>query len=562
VKRTPWISWRLYFLTIPIDVIVLLLSGDHASTGSNDFLNWAILALLAHASIAPVMAIALFFTSKFNTWKSDLSALLALGAVRGIAINIGFEILELEPKVSFLQKVVNSTISLPLWFIGLAVFFESRRQFQREFEALFLRSIRKEQVSMEQKNVELSRVHDGELIKHLQSVTWELASEIEEVLNLPTFQGNYSKQLRNIQELIKKELRPVSAQLWNESTLSTPQLSIMALIRISLLGQQLRVVLASFFFAPYIFIGLYGSQGLKLAAVETVFATCFNILIFLACERLLKLGIWNRKLANLFILGSSFLAPFLTILFLLPENLFWTDKVATIFLYQLFLTASHVLLLLGFNLYKLLSKQRSAVLHHLEEIIRSESSAPISQADLTAAGELDLARYLHGELQAGLVATSLLLERASKTGDADLAKHALRSAVDLLRQDHARVSQSRISSPKARLEKVSSGWQGIAEVTIALDRIDEVETSFLNDVIALIDEAVSNAVRHAGASVISVEGKLVGVFLDIEIISDGSSMTHNAAGLGTKLFTELATSWDYSRVGDKNSLKFTVRASN
>lgn len=562
MKRTPWISWRLYFLTIPIDVIVLLLSGDHASTGSNDFLNWAILALLAHASIAPVMAIALFFTSKFNTWKSDLSALLALGAVRGIAINIGFEILELEPKVSFLQKVVNSTISLPLWFIGLAVFFESRRQFQREFEALFLRSIRKEQVSMEQKNVELSRVHDGELIKHLQSVTWELASEIEEVLNLPTFQGNYSKQLRNIQELIKKELRPVSAQLWNESTLSTPQLSIMALIRISLLGQQLRVVLASFFFAPYIFIGLYGSQGLKLAAVETVFATCFNILIFLACERLLKLGIWNRKLANLFILGSSFLAPFLTILFLLPENLFWTDKVATIFLYQLFLTASHVLLLLGFNLYKLLSKQRSAVLHHLEEIIRSESSAPISQADLTAAGELDLARYLHGELQAGLVATSLLLERASKTGDADLAKHALRSAVDLLRQDHARVSQSRISSPKARLEKVSSGWQGIAEVTIALDRIDEVETSFLNDVIALIDEAVSNAVRHAGASVISVEGKLVGVFLDIEIISDGSSMTHNAAGLGTKLFTELATSWDYSRVGDKNSLKFTVRASN
>ena len=562
MKRTPWISWRLYFLTIPIDVIVLLLSGDHASTGSNDFLNWAILALMAHASIAPVIAIALFFTSKFNSWKLELLALLTLGAVRGIAINVGFEILELEPKVSFLQKVVNSTISLPLWFIGLAVLFESRRQFQREFEALFLRSIRKEQVSMEQKNVELSRVHDGELIKHLQSVTWELAGEIEEVLNLPTSQGDYSKQIRKIQELIKRELKPVSTHLWNESTLSTPQLSIIALIRISLLGQKLRVIFASLFFAPYIFIGLYGSQGLRLAAIETVFATCFNILIFLACERLHKLGVWNRRLTNLFILGSSFLGPFLTTLFLLPESFFWTDKVATIFLYQLFLTTSHVLLLLGFNLYKLLSQQRSAVLNHLEEIIRSDSFAPISQADLTAAGELDLARYLHGELQAGLVATSLLLERASKTDDADLAKHALRSAVDLLRQDHARVSQSRISSPKARLEKISSGWQGIAEVTIALDRIEEVDTSFLNDVIALIDEAVSNAVRHAGASVISVEGKLAGVFLDIEIISDGSSMTHNAAGLGTKLFTQLATSWDYSRVGEKNFLKFRVSASN
>jgi hypothetical protein len=88
VKRTPWLSWRLYFLTIPIDVIVLLLSGDHASTGSNDFFNWAILSLLAHASIAPFTAIALFFTSKIDSWKAELFALVILGAVRGIAINI------------------------------------------------------------------------------------------------------------------------------------------------------------------------------------------------------------------------------------------------------------------------------------------------------------------------------------------------------------------------------------------------------------------------------------------------------------------------------------------
>jgi hypothetical protein len=67
VKRTPWLTWRLYFLTIPVDLIVLLLSGDHASTGSNDLFNWTVLALMAHGLIAPFTAIALIFTNKFNS---------------------------------------------------------------------------------------------------------------------------------------------------------------------------------------------------------------------------------------------------------------------------------------------------------------------------------------------------------------------------------------------------------------------------------------------------------------------------------------------------------------
>jgi hypothetical protein len=95
VTRTPWLSWRLYFLTIPIDIIVLLLSSDHASTGSRDFSNWAILALIAHGSIAPVIAVALFFTSRVNRWEADLFALIILGAVRGVAMNVGVIVLDL-----------------------------------------------------------------------------------------------------------------------------------------------------------------------------------------------------------------------------------------------------------------------------------------------------------------------------------------------------------------------------------------------------------------------------------------------------------------------------------
>ena len=249
MKRTPWLSWRLYFFTIPIDAIVLSLSSDHASTGSSDFLQWAILSLIAHGSIAPVVAIALFFTSKFQSRKTDLVALITLGIVRGLAINLGFAILDLEPTVSFWYKVFNSAISLPLWFIGVAVFVESRRQFQKEFEALFLRSVRKEQTSVDLENLN-PVVDDGELIQHLQAVASGLAYEIEGVLNQPASQVDYAKQTSKIQDLINSELRPASAQLWNGSTLTAPKLSIPTLVRISLLDQKMKVFTASTLF-PY-----------------------------------------------------------------------------------------------------------------------------------------------------------------------------------------------------------------------------------------------------------------------------------------------------------------------
>jgi signal transduction histidine kinase len=558
VRRTPWLSWRLYFLTIPIDVIVLLLSSDHASTGSNDFFNWLILSLIAHGSIAPVTAIALIFTSRVNSWKAELCALLVLGAVRGVAINVGIWLLDLAPTVSSIYKVFNSTISLPLWFIGLALFVESRRQFQQEFEALFLRSLRKEQTSAEKLSSDLGQVHDGEQIKQLQSLASNLASEIEELLNLPTQRINYAKQAEKIQDLINKKLRPASAALWNGSTLSTPKLSILTLIKISLFEQRLKVVSASLFFSPYIFIGLNGSQGWQFAIIETLLATFLNIVIFMICELLFKNGLLNRKSTNTLIIGSSFVIPLFTIVYILPNSLFWTESDATKFFYQLFLTSCHISILLGFNLYKLLGQQRSAVLTNLEQIAKGKELFPFSNADLTAVRDIALARYLHGELQAGLVATSLILESAIKAGDTNLANHALRSTVDILNQDHARVSQSRTSSPHARLEKISSGWKGIAEVKITLDWIDDLETLVLNDIITLIDEAVSNAIRHAKASSILVTGSRVGEDLHFEILSDGAGMTAKSVGLGTKLFNELASNLTYSKQGEQNLLKFTV----
>ena len=559
MKRTPWLSWRLYFLTIPVDLIFLLLSSDHTIRDLNDVTGWALVSLMAHASIAPLIALALFFTSQLNSWKAELCALVVIGAFRGVTINFAIGVLDLEQRVPFFYKVFNSAISLPVWFIGLAIFVESRRQFQREFEALFLRSVRKQQSTVGEQLVGVGGLPQEKLIAHVQSVASGLASEIKRVLDLPTSQINYAQQAGKIQDLINTELRPASAQLWNSSTLTAPKLSFSALLRISLLEQRLKVVLAALCTSPYIFIGLNGSQGWEFAAFETVFATVSNIAIYLLCEALHRKGLISRKSTNVAIISFSFLFQLIAILTLIPGNLFWTDDVLTIVLYQLVLTGNHIVALLGFNMYKSLSQQRAAVLKYFELILQARETLSVSSQDLSAVRNIDLARYLHGEFQAGLVATSLLLERAANTGDTELARHALRSAVDILSQDHAQLSQTKISSPVARLEKIADGWRGIASVTFSTDWIEGLDASELNDAIALIDEAVANAVRHAKATSISINGVASGADLAIEILSDGAMMTHNAAGLGTKLFNELASNLEYSRRGEQNLLKFTIR---
>jgi signal transduction histidine kinase len=559
MNRTPWLTWRLYFLTIPVDVLVLFLSADHTISSLDEFTRWVLVSLMAHASIGPVTAIALQFTSRINSWKADLFALVVLGAVRGMTINIAIGILDLEQKVPSLYKVFNSAISLPLWFIGLALFVESRRQFQREFEALFLRSVRKQQSTTGVQFDGTGGLGEEKLIVHVQSVATSLANDIKRVLDLPTSQINFAQQAGKIQDLINAELRPASAQLWNSSTLSAPKLSFSALLRISLLEQKLRVFLVSLFFSPYIFIGLNGSQGWEYAVFATFFAISMNVMIYILCEELFKNRVLSRKNTNIAIMLFGFLVPLFMILFVIPDQLFWADTVLAKILYQFFLSSSNILLLLAFNLYKLLSQQRAAVLEYFELILQNKDVLPVSGADLSAVRNIDLARYLHGEFQAGLIATSLLLERAANSGDTELARHALRSAVDILSQDHAQLSQTKVSSPVARLEKISHGWRGIATVTFSTDWIEGLAAPEINDAIALIDEAVANAVRHAKATSISINGSFDSVELTIEILSDGAMMTHNAAGLGTKLFIELASNWQYSRRGELNLLTFTIR---
>jgi hypothetical protein len=268
--------------------------------------------------------------------------------------------------------------------------------------------------------------------------------------------------------------------------------------------------------------------------------------------------IFSRKSANLLILASGFFLPFLIQFFIFPERFFGSDVPHTKFIYQLFLSTTYIALLLAFNAYKIISEQRREVIASLERHLSGTKFAPTLVAGGTAIRNADIAQYLHGEIQAGLTASSLLLQQAANSGDSELANEALERAASLLNQDHTNIAYTRMATPEVKLEKIISGWKGIADISILLPPAAQLDEAVLRNSVALIEEAIANSIRHAHATEIKVSSVLKDDLLIINIISNGDSMTKGKAGLGTKLFNDLASEWSYSNESGHNRLTFIL----
>lgn len=558
MRRTSWISWRIYLFTYPIDVLVLMLATNYKLYGVSNIFWWALVASIAHASIAPVIGLTAPISRHFNNSKLDLVLLLCLGIIRGLVINACAHSFNLVQVVSDEYKILNSTIALPSWFIAVAIFVESRRTYQRAFQQLFAQAMRKEQETHERRDL-LPKGESSaeELIARLQFITSNLAGDIQKLLQRPTTLKDYSLQASRIKMLIEDDLRPTSELLWKKNAVTIPSIPFWVLVRISLLTQPLRVISVLCCSLPFLFVGLNGNYGLKIAVVQCLLSSILTIIIFGIAELIFYFKIFSRALTNMVSLTLIFFLPFV-IQIKLPLKYSISQDIMTVLTYQSFLSFTYLILILTLNSYTVILKQRAEVILSLESHLANEKYSILINSSVSSMHNSDISHYLHGEIQAGLTASSLLLHQAAKAGDSKLANEALERAAGLLNQDHANISFTRMATPKIKLEKIISGWKGIADISISLPPVVQLDETVLRNSVALIEEAISNSIRHARATEILVTSDLQNDLLTINIISNGAPMSQGKAGLGTKLFNDLASEWSYASESDHNRLTFVL----
>ena len=558
MKRTSWITWRIYFATVPIDVLVLIFAADHRLKSWSEVITWGLVALFSHIVLLPFVAFGVLQSEKLRDWKFDLVFLFILGAIRGIAINFCVSKFNLVPTVSPSYKIFDASVALPQWFVGVALFIESKRQYEQSFRDLFAKAMIKEQENCHRNSILSEGNATDEIILRLQYITSNIASEIQNILKRPKDLADYSIEASKIQHLIDEDIRPTSASLWNHSKINTPKIPFKMLLSISLLESRLRVPLVMAISIPYLFVGLNGVYGVEVALFQCVLIFLIDMFAFGLSEILFKLNWLNRARANLFTLLASFAIALPIQLNAVPKIEIMVDDSSTIFFYQLLLSTTYVMLLLAVNGYLVTSNQRTGVIQSLERYLNEDKFQASVTEGAKAQRNTELAQYLHGEVQAGLTASSLLLQRAAESGDSDLAQEALERASGLLNQDLANISYTRMAPPELKIGKIINAWKGIADITVDLPSYDQLEEHVFRNAVKLIEESIANAIRHAKADVIKISGVIKNEVLSITIISNGNPMTKGKAGLGTQLFDDLSADWNYASELGHNRLTFTL----
>jgi signal transduction histidine kinase len=495
----------------------------------------------------------------FNNWKVDLTFLLIVGALRGVAIDICVDRFNLIQEVSDAYKILNSAIALPLWFIVIAVFIESRQEYQHEFQSLFTKAMRKERETQERYSL-LPKGESSaeELIARLQFITSKLASDIQILLKRPDVLKDYSLEANRIQHLIDDDLRPASTELWESNTVSTPKISIVKLIQITMLEQRLRAIPVVLLSAPYLFVAVNGTYGFQIAVTQVLVISFFDISVYVLFETLARFSKFTRIQANLSILLISFFLPLFSQIVISPKKLYGIDDGSTVFIYQFVLSLMYQIFLFATGSIQIIKQQRSEVIASLTRHLSSDKYSVAINAGGATIRNSEIAEYLHGEVQAGLTASSLLLQQAAQSGDSDLANEALERAAGLLSQDHTNISYTRMAKPEIRIAKIIAGWKGIADISISLPPTAQLDEVVLRNSVTLIEEAIANSIRHAHATEIKVSSILKQDLFTINVISNGDSMVKGKAGLGTKLFDDLTSEWSYTTESGQNRLTFVL----
>lgn len=152
----------------------------------------------------------------------------------------------------------------------------------------------------------------------------------------------------------------------------------------------------------------------------------------------------------------------------------------------------------------------------------------------------ETSRVLHGAVQTRLTVCSLTIERARESNDEAALGLALMEAVAILRTPVEPVAgQETIGGEVAR--KVAL-WDGFCSISVSVDpHLDYAPNAAARDVGRVVEEAISNAVRHGGASNISVRVSLgADDVISVSVEDDGDGVNEVAHATGTVHATRAA----------------------
>lgn len=418
-----------------------------------------------------------------------VAAILIIGATRGWLFSFTNQLLEVEDPASLGFRVLNSTINTSVWAIAILAIESRIAGYRMAFrEKLLYKQSQSLSKSIES-NLEEAWLPGSEDLLRLQGNLKLIASDLRGQQELETALPIAATK---IQDQISELLRPLSHRIWFNAEKNRPQFHISGL-----LTHSLRTLRINWSLTLAIGTGIFLIGALSLLSVEEALIRTMGYAAFLGPALFALSRLPSRRPRKSW-LGLILLLGIATATNLVPE------LIASALLYGQ-VTSSYSIVAIAGPVATLVLLVLAAVLGQVDQDWKLiDSMLDNSEFSLSdTASEIRFASFLHNSLQSELNAIALTLRHVPDPNSPRVGK-----LLERLEQISSESITERFLASHSRnfhyLQRLVQEWEPL--IAIYLTATPEIEAHpRLPILIELVEESISNAVRHAAAKEISID---------------------------------------------------------
>lgn len=483
------------------------------------------LVLLLGVVITAIAGVAAWgLTQLTSTWKMSqllhtivfVAELVVIGIIRGIAFYAMAEIFHLPQPATLGFRILNSVIVTVIWLWLACAVVSGRREYLHTYNTLVNQAV----FNTAQRSSGIPGKPGVEL-DELENIV-ALKANLSEIEQHLAFTGITTESLRlaatQVRGEIENTLRPMSHRLWFNATEGTPQLRAKGLITDALtplrftLWRVLGICIVLMFVGGLAFLPL--NVNLLTIGVSSVVLCALLTADQLMTRR--RPGHLAGSIAFLALTGFlTFGITYLVLQAVMPEAIHTFSAMAGV------IPLAVWVVVWSDSALALVSQDRAAI----TAALRSPTSQNIDYERL--------ASYLHNSLQSELTGIAYQLEQSASSLDSQDPRQSLERLGALISRSISRDFANFTETPLDRITRIQDAWSGIAEVNMSFSADIPPEDSRLVFAVQVIEEAITNSVRHGNATEIDIRVTLQEENLLIELSSNRPLQTVEQPGVGT-----------------------------
>lgn len=473
-----------------------------------------------------------------------LTQLALIGVCRGVAFFAFTDWFDLDQPTSLMFRVINSLVMTFIW-LGLACAVVSgHRAYIRQYRKLVNQAV----------FTEVERTSGGfvpnsidiDRFENVVALKANLAKIYEQVSQAGMDQAALEAAASSVRHEIEATVRPLSHRLWFNATDGTPQVRPTGLIVDALGRLQFSIARVLFICILPTFVGGLAFLPLTVNIATVVISTATLALLLFAYRGFTRRSarphpFWNA----VFILSSGILT------FAVTEQLLvavlGTQAAAPFAAMAWIIPGAVAIVVWADSALHLVQADRKTISHSL----RPERSQGIEAAALRDSERL--ASYLHNSLQSELTGLAFQLEHSARDPNVVSSRQSLEQLAALIRRSMSEDFAHFSELPSERITRVVTAWSGIVDIEVFIDAAISHEDARLALAVQIVEECITNAVRHAGATFIRARVSLVGADMQVEFASNVQTVPTKGNGMGWQWLERYSLNQTHISDGDSGS---------